>query len=135
MAAGLPDIIDIIEPHAGLGDSERVVWWLDHLQDDPRLKIIDASLGEENIIPPPRDDRIPTYPAMIMLFKEVEVLLAHLVVGIGTLHRGVTDKSVLLTWRLPTGIPISLGPERPPALRTGLTLKTVILEERKVELG
>jgi hypothetical protein len=55
-------------------------------------------------------------------------------VGIGTLHRGVTDECILFARWLAAGFTGSLRPESAPTLYTSVTSEIIILEKKEIEL-
>src|SRR3989304_9468438 len=60
--ARLPDAVYVDEPDARLADPEGVRGWARLPADHPRLERGHARLDEEQVVPPPRDDRVALHP-------------------------------------------------------------------------
>ena len=127
--ARLPDIVDVDEPDAWLADGKGIRGWARLPADHPRLERIHTRLDEEDVVPPPRDDWIALHPRMAILLEEGKEIFAHGAVREFLLERRVADEVVLLTWRLPTRLVMSEGPEGLPALRTSLARESLFPEK------
>src|SRR5690606_21212298 len=77
----------------------------------PGLEISDRGDRQVNIVPPPGNDRIPVDPGVVVLLKEREVSLPHLVDRVSPEHR-VADEIIGLAGGIATDLLIRIpGPE------------------------
>src|SRR5256712_228205 len=127
--AGLPDVIEVREPHTRLADRERVRGRARLAADHPRLKRIHARLDEEDVVPPPSDNRIALHSDVAVLLEEREEVLAHGAIGQFLFERRVPDEVVLLARGLAARFVVSKRPERRAALRTRLAGEPLLPEQ------
>src|SRR5207247_9722637 len=95
--ARLPNVVDVDESDAGLADREGIRGWARLPADHPRLERIHTRLDEEDVVPPPRDDRVALHPRMAVLLEEGKEIFTHRAVGEFFLERRVADEIVFLT--------------------------------------
>src|SRR5436853_2771600 len=98
----VPDIVDVDVPEAWLAAGKGIRGWARLPADHPRLERIHTRLDEEDVVPPPRDDRVAFHPRMAVLLEEGKEIFSHRAVGEFLLERRIADEVVVLTWRLPT---------------------------------
>src|SRR5947208_4437937 len=127
--ARLPDIVDVDEPDAWLADCKGIRGWARLPADHPRLERIDTRLDEEDVVPPPRDDRVALHSCMAVLLEEGKEIFAHRPVREFLLERRIADEIVLLTRCFPAGLVVPEGPEGLPALRTRLARESLFPEK------
>ena len=127
--ACLPDVVDIEEPHARLGERERVRGRAGLAADHPRLERIDARLHEEDVVPPPGDDRIALHPRVAVLLQVGEEVLAHRAVCELLRERRIPDEVVLLARGLAARLVLTDRPEGLAALRARLAGESLFAEE------
>ena len=112
---GLPDVVDVHEPDAGLGDHEGVRGRARLPADHPRLERVHARLREEDVFPPAGDDRVPPHAGVAVRLHEGDEVLPHRADREALLERRVPDEVVLLTGPLPADRMVSQSPEELPA--------------------
>src|SRR3970282_2133544 len=127
--ARLPDVVDVVEPHAGLGDREGVRGRTRGPADDPRLERVHARLGEEHVPAPSGDERGALHPRVVVRLEERQEVLPHRAVRELLLERRGPDEVVLLARGLTARLVDAEGPEGLPALRTGLAGEALLPED------
>src|SRR5437867_2191546 len=127
--ARLPNVVDVDESDAGLADREGIRGRARLPADHPRLERIHTRLYEEDVVAPPRDDRVSLHPRMAVLLEERKEVFTHRAVGEFLLERRIADEVVFLTRCLPACLVMPEGPEGLPALRTRLARESLFPEK------
>ena len=126
LLARLADVIDVDEADAGLTERERIRRRTRFAADDPRLERIDACLDEEDIVPPPSDDRVALHPRVPVLLEEREEVFAHRAVWELFLEGRISDEIVFLTRSLAARVVLAQGPVGFAAMRTRLAREALL---------
>jgi len=127
---GAPDVVDVLQPDAGLADDERVRRRGHLATSHPRLKVRDRGYRQEDIISPPSDYRIAIDHRVAALLEKPQERVLHLKQAIPLAYRRIANESILIARRIAARFPASVqGPKGTPARRAALALKALVLKE------
>lgn len=130
VSAGLPDVVDVLHPDAGLAHDERVGWRRGLAGRDVWLEVVDRRLREQHVVPPAvRRDGVGLDAVVALALEVRQHLLAHLRQRVLLAEAGVVDELVVLTGRFAAGLSgVVPGPEVSAALHALLPGEPLLLE-------
>ena len=99
-----------------------------------RLEVVDARVDQEDIVPPPCDNRVPSDAGMPVPLEEQQIALAHLPDIVFAGGFGGADERIFNAGRVPASVMDAFYPPVPALARRALhPLVVVVPEELEVD--